>query len=219
MGNKVFVSWSGGKDSYLALLKARESGLEISTLVTFLNKEGWSMSHGVKREVLEKQAAALGLPLEAEPVTWEDYQNGFLRVTRRIKQTGISGGVFGDINLPEHREWVEKMCGRVGMDAYLPLWGMDESEVVAELQRRGAHLFIVAIRSDLIEEKWLGREIDGEFGRMCERAGITPCGEKGEFHTLVVDGPLFQAPLQFVAGGINKRGQHAFLEIQGRFSS
>ncbi|MGI6329066.1 MAG: diphthine--ammonia ligase [Dethiobacteria bacterium] len=213
-GEKVFVSWSGGKDAYLALLKAREQGLHVYTLATFISTGGESMSHALHPGLLQEQAAALGLPLEMERVTWESYEEGFMRLAGRLRGKGIRGGVFGDINLPQHREWVEQACGRAALTAYLPLWGMGEKEVLAELLSRGVRLIVVSLRDDLLEEKWLGKEIDDEFCEMCMRKGISPCGENGEYHTLVVDGPLFKSPVHFSNGGTFKEKNHLFLKIK-----
>lgn len=213
-GEKVFVSWSGGKDAYLALLKAREQGLNVYTLATFISTGGKSMSHALHPGLLQEQAAALGLPLEVERVTWESYEEGFMRLAGRLREKGIRGGVFGDINLPQHREWVEQACERAGLSPHLPLWGMDEKEVLAELLNRGARLVVVSLRADLLEEKWLGKQIDEGFCEMCARKGISPCGENGEYHTLVVDGPLFKSPVQFCDSGTFKEKNHLFLKIK-----
>jgi diphthine-ammonia ligase len=213
---KVFVSWSGGKDSYLAMLKAREMGLDVHTLVTFMNNETASMSHGLSRKLLQEQAAALGLPLEVEMVTWEDYENGFMRVTERLKEKGITGGVFGDINLQEHRDWVEKMCSRASLSSYLPLWGMEEKEVLDELLARRARLVLVSLRDDFLDEQWLGKEIDEDFYEVCKSRGVSPCGENGEYHTLAVDGPLFTTPLSFSADGTEKVKEWNFLKVKYR---
>lgn len=213
MEEKVFVSWSGGKDSYLALLKAKENGLSIQALLNFLGEEGRSKSHGVKLDVLKKQAEALGFPLETETVSWGKYEKGFIQATQRLKEKGITGGVFGDINLPEHRQWVEKMCQRINFSAYLPLWGLEEDEIIFELLRRGCRLLLVALKKNLLSTDWLGKELDMEFYNTCKRANITPCGERGEFHTLVIDGPLFKAPLQIQTSGINQDKERAFLNI------
>ncbi|MDO9535194.1 MAG: diphthine--ammonia ligase [Bacillota bacterium] len=214
MEQKVFVSWSGGKDSYLSLLKAREMGLAVHTLVTFMNSEERSMSHGLSRELLQEQASALGLPLEVEMVTWEDYENGFMRVTDRLKEKGITGGVFGDINLQEHRDWVEKMCSLASLSSFLPLFGMEEKEVLSELLGRGARLVLVSLRDDFLDEKWLGKEIDGDFYEVCRSRGVSPCGENGEYHTLAVDGPFFNSPLSFHPDGIEKVKEWNFLKVK-----
>ncbi len=212
MGEKVFVSWSGGKDSYLALLKGQEQGLQVETLLTFTGKDGQSKSHGLGPGLLSRQAAALGIPLEKEPVTWETYAEGFRRAVKRLKGRGITGGIFGDIHLEPHREWVEGICAETGLSPHLPLWGMAEKEVLGELLERGVRMVIVFVRHDIIDESWLGKAIDGSFLLMCEEAGISPCGEEGEFHTLVVDGPLFQAPLPFDPVEVKREENRSLLQ-------
>lgn len=209
---KVFVSWSAGKDCYLALLKAQEDGLEPAALVTFVQKEGRSMSHGLPRKILTRQAEALGIPVILEPVTWTSYEKGFQRVTEELWQKGFTGGVFGDINLKEHRQWVEDACSWSAINCYLPLWGMDEEAVVSELLERGARLLIVALRGDLLARKWLGRMLNEEFIQELKDKDLSPCGESGEYHTLVVNGPLFKQKLEVDFNGYRQEGKHLLLE-------
>jgi diphthine-ammonia ligase len=212
--DKVFVSWSGGKDSYLSLLLARERGLDVACLLSFVDADGSSRSHGLKTAMLKKQAEVLSLPLETEEVTWESYENGFERAVSRLKEElAITGGVFGDINLSEHREWVEKMCRRCGINYNLPLWLMEERSVSEELINRGGKAMVVAIRSDLIDEIWLGKVMDEEYIDYCEGKGISPCGEGGEAHTLVIDGPLFSEPLQYTLGEVERKEKQARLKV------
>ncbi len=213
-GDRVFISWSGGKDSYLSLLLAREQGLDVVSLLSFVGGDGRSRSHGVKTIMLERQAELLGIPLETEEVTWESYAQGFDRAVKRLKeQRDVTGGVFGDINLVEHRQWVEEMCSRCGIDYNLPLWLMEERRVSEELVERGGKAMIVAVRSDLLDQRWLGRVMDEEYIASCVDAGISPCGEGGEAHTLVVDGPLFDEPLRYACGEIQHKDNQALLEV------
>ena len=213
-GDKVFVSWSGGKDSYLSLLLAREMSLDVVCLLSFVGADGNSHSHGLKTEVLRRQAEALGIPLETEEVTWESYENGFERAVNRLKEErGISGGVFGDINLPGHREWVEKMCKRCAINYNLPLWLMEECKVLEELIKRGGKAMVVAVRRDIIDESWLGRVLDREYINYCVEKGISPCGEYGEAHTLVIDGPLFSDPLKYNLGAVEREEKQARLTV------
>lgn len=213
MQSKVFVSWSGGKDSYLSLIKSHEAGLCVSSLVSFIGPEGRSMSHGVECCILEQQAASLGLPLEVERVTWEGYEVGFLKVMSRLAKKKITGGVFGDINIAEHREWVIKNCTKAGLKPYLPLWNMEESKVITELLNRGAQLVLVALRNDLLDEIWLGRKVDLGFLELCKRLNISPCGERGEYHTFATGGPLFKNCLKIRRKGIHRRQEHSFLNF------
>ncbi|HSW36237.1 MAG TPA: diphthine--ammonia ligase [Candidatus Limnocylindrales bacterium] len=212
-GNKIFVSWSGGKDSYLSLLRAVEQGLEVAFLLCFIGSDGQSRSHGLSVEMLRYQAEALAIPLETEEVTWESYENGFERAVGRLKERGVTGGVFGDINLPEHREWVEKMCNRCAIDFNLPLWHLEERKVSEELVKRGGKALIVSIRSDLVNESWLGKFIDEAFLDYCEGEGISPCGEGGESHSLVVGGPRFRFPLKYYTGEVVREAQRALLAV------
>jgi diphthine-ammonia ligase len=213
-GDRVFVSWSGGKDSYLSMLMAQEQGLEVACLLSFVGGDGYSRSHGLKTAMLRQQADALGLPLHTEEVTWESYEAGFERAIKILKEKySISGGVFGDINLEEHRQWVEKMAGRCGIDYNLPLWLMEERAVSEELLGRGGKALIVAIRSDLIDQKWLGRVMDHDYIEYCVSIGISPCGEGGEAHTLVIDGPGFVKPLAYKAGSVKTEENHSRLEL------
>ncbi len=213
-GDQVFVSWSGGKDAYLSLLRARDKGLRIACLLSFISSEGRSRSHGLKTEILEQQAEFLGIPLVTEEVAWETYENGFEQAVKRIKKEYcISGGVFGDINLAEHRDWIRKMCGRCDISYNLPLWQEEELKVAEELLARGGRALIVAIRSDLVDQGWLGKVIDKEYLDYCVTTGISPCGEGGEAHSLVVDGPLFNKPLQYRLGKIRQNENRALLEV------
>jgi len=213
-GERVFVSWSGGKDSYLSLLRAGEAGLNVVSLLSFIGDDGLSRSHGLKTALLQKQADALGVHLETEAVTWESYEAGFENAVQRLKkEQAVAGGVFGDINLEEHQQWVEKMSLRCGINYNLPLWQMEERAVSEELINRGARAMLVTIRSDLLDEKWLGRFLDREYLDYCEEIGISPCGEGGEAHTVVLDGPLFRFPISYSTGIIHRLEQYALLEL------
>ncbi len=213
-GDRVFVSWSGGKDSYLSLLLAREQGLNTACLLSFVGGDGQSRSHGLKTDMLKYQAQALGIPLETKEVTWESYEQGFEEAVNRLKGLyGLSGGVFGDINLEEHRQWVEKMCDRCGISYNLPLWEMEERSVSEELIRRGGKALVVAIRNDLVDKAWLGRVMDEDYIDYCLSKNISPCGEGGEAHTLVIDGPLFREPLRYNPGEIKDDQTRSLLEV------
>jgi diphthine-ammonia ligase len=213
-GEKVFVSWSGGKDAYLSLLLAQEMGLKVTSLLSFVGADGNSRSHGLKTDLLRRQAALLGIPLETREVDWDGYEAGFEDAVNHLKrEQGISGGVFGDINLVEHREWIEKMCLRCSIAYNLPLWLMEEREVSEELIKRGGEALIVAIRSDLVDQKWLGTIMDSDYIEYCLQTGISPCGEGGEAHTFVVDGPLFSEPFKYLTGKVWQQDNSSFIEI------
>jgi diphthine-ammonia ligase len=201
MGEKVFVSWNGDKNSFLAMLKARERGLEVHCLLAFSGQEGTRASHGVSEELLRSQARALGFPLYRERVAWNNYEDVFKRALKRLKKEGVSGGVFADINLPGHRQRVEKICRDLGVTAHFPLEGMAEKKVIEELLDRGSQLLVVALQEDGLSRQWLGKMIDKKFVAACRMAGIGSGGEGGEFQTFVVGGPLFQKSLELVQIG------------------
>ncbi len=213
-GDKVFVSFSGGKDAYLSLLLAKEQELDVVCLLSFVSAEGESRSHGLRTGILEQQAELLGIPLEVEEVSWETYEDGFEKAVKRIKQErAVTGGVFGDINLAEHRAWIKKMAERCEIDYNLPLWQMEEVKVLEELLKRDILAMVVAIRSDLVEQRWLGKFIDQNYIDYCINRGISPCGESGETHTLVVDGPDFDRPLKYRTGKIKQHDNRTLLDV------
>ncbi len=189
-------------------------GLKPVCLLSFVGMEGRSRSHGLKIELLQEQSKSLGIDLYTEAVTWEGYEQGFEKAVSAIQEKyGISGGVFGDINLIEHHDWVKKMADRCGFDYNLPLWQMKEKSVSEELLKRGGKALLVAIRNDLVDEKWLGKTMDDEYIQYCLANNISPCGEKGEAHTLVVDGPLFKKPFSYKIARISRSGKYSFIDI------
>lgn len=213
MGETVYVSWSGGKDCYLALQKAVKQELSVTTLVTYVNEKGRCMAHGVDTVSLHHQARALGLTLKTVPLHGGNYDRAFIDVTTILKEEGITGGVFGDINLAGHRLWIENRCRRQSITPNFPLWGMEETAVVRELLAGGARLLIVALRDDLLDRKWIGQELNEQFLQSCMEKGLSPCGENGEYHTFVVDGPLFRERMNLKKGKILKQGCMLFQEI------
>jgi diphthine-ammonia ligase len=217
---KVFVSWSGGKESSLACYRARKAGLEVSYLANMVTEDGTrSRTHGLSARILKVQARAMGMPLVQRPATWQSYEAEFKKIVGEFKQEGIEGGVFGDIDLEEHREWVERVCREAGITAHEPLWGESQDEILKDFINSGFRAVIVAIRADILGEEWLGRSIDMNFYTEIKELGkaqnITPCGEVGEYHTLVVDGPLFQKRLEITEARKVFRDKHWFLEIMG----
>lgn len=192
-GARVFCSWSGGKDCALALHEAVSAGAQPALLVSMMCEDGQrSRSHGLHRSVLEAQAAAMGLPILFGAASWQGYEAEFRRV---VAGAGLDVGVFGDIDLAEHREWVERVCGELGVQAVLPLWERERSRVVADLLAAGFRSVLVAVRDDRLPASLLGRVLDDEVLGELRAAGVDLAGEEGEYHSLVVDGPLFAQPL------------------------
>ncbi len=211
----VFCSWSGGKDSALALHEAVLAGAEPRFLVSMLTEGGArSRSHGLPREVLAAQAEALGLPIHFGVATWDDYRAEFVRVVAdAVAATGARVGVFGDINTEAHREWEESVCADAGARALLPLWRRDPGTVATDVLAAGFEAVIVAVRDGILPPDLLGRTLDHDLLTEIEAAGADPCGENGEFHTLVVDGPPFTRRLTIEPGQTVLRDGVWFLDL------
>jgi uncharacterized protein (TIGR00290 family) len=197
----VVCSWSGGKDSCLALDRAIRGGARPVSLLTMFTEDGErSRSHGLSREVIEAQAAAVGLPLLSRPATWDDYESAMIDLLAEAKARGAAAAVFGDIDIPRHRQWEEHVCERAGLVAMLPIWQHDRRSLLAEWWRRGFEARIVVAREGLVDRNFLGRVLDPAAADELIRAGVDACGENGEFHTLVTAGPLFRQPLAIQLG-------------------
>lgn len=213
---KAFVSWSGGKDSCLAYYRALQKGMDVCLLFNMATEDGTrSRSHGLSKEVLNMQAQAVGLPLVQSQATWTDYEAEFEKALLALRETGITDGVFGDIDLDEHRQWVEQVCHRCGIKPHLPLWGDNQDSLLREFLDAGFRAIIIVTRADMMGEGWLGRELDSAFIADLEACGnITPCGEAGEYHTLVIDGPSFNKSLMITEAEKMLRGDHWFMDIK-----
>ncbi|MCG2585750.1 diphthine--ammonia ligase [Massilia sp. TS11] len=198
----ALVSWSGGKDSCLALWRARQAGTELALLVTAMDEDGQrSRSHGVPPHLLEAQAAALGLPLQFYPTSWQTYEARFIALLQAARARGIDEAVFGDIDLQPHRDWEEKVCAAAGLRASLPLWGAARRDLVDAFLAAGFRAIVVCVNGNYLGPEWCGRDFDARF--LAELPdGVDACGENGEFHTFVVDGPAFSAPVAVQRGAV-----------------
>ena len=211
---KVFSSWSGGKECALATYKAISQGHEVLYLLNFISEDGErSRSHGIKAGVLALQAEAIGIPLIQVKTSWENYEENFKKVVKELKDKGIEGGVFGDMDLEEHREWVERVCGEVGIKAFLPLWQVRPVELIDEFLRLEFKAMVVATR---LEESLLGKVLDKALVRRITKLGSHPCGESGEYHTFVTAGPIFRRALKVTKGERERRDNMWFWEISAQ---
>ncbi|MFC1917322.1 diphthine--ammonia ligase [Chloroflexota bacterium] len=217
MKNKVFASWSGGKDGCLACYRAASRGLDIRYLVNMVTEDGTrSCSHGISAEVLRMQAQAIDIPLLQRKTSRETYEAEYKNAIRFMKQEGISGGVFGDIDFNPHREWIERLCRDTDIVPYLPLWEESQDKLIHEFVDAGFVSVVVAARKDFFGEEILGKPIDNAFiQRLEQMKNITLCGEAGEYHTLVIDGPIFQKKLEITGAYHTSRSSNWFLEVTG----
>jgi uncharacterized protein (TIGR00290 family) len=195
-------SWSGGKDSCLALYRLLSAGGRLTRLVTMFTEDGErSRSHGLPRSVLEAQAAAIGAPLLSAAATWDEYEAAFVKLLRAARDQGATTAVFGDIDIPRHRAWEENVCRQAGLAASLPLWQHDRMTLLDEWWAAGFEARIVVAREGLVDRRYLGRVLDRATAAELAATGVDPCGENGEFHTVATAGPLFQWPIELELRG------------------
>jgi uncharacterized protein (TIGR00290 family) len=200
---KVAISWSGGKDSCLACYKALQKGLEVSYLLNFISKDKRCMSHGVNSNLIAAQSEAIGIPLVQREVTWDTYEEEFKKVAKELKGIGIDGIVFGDIDVMDHLNWVIRVCNDVGILYMEPLWRLDRKQILNEFINAGFEAIVVSAKADIFGSEWLGRRIDKAFIKDALELSATRnfdiCGEFGEYHTLVIDGPIFKKRIKIHA--------------------
>lgn len=216
--HQVFTSWSGGKDSCFACYQAALNGLEVRYLVNMMDEDGrWSWIHRFSPELLEKQSQAIGIPLVQRQSTMPTYEADFKNVILDLKKDGIEGGVFGDIDLEEHREWVERICRQTDITPHLPLWGLSQEKILKDFIGLGFEAIIVVTKADLLGEEWLGKKVDVDFlsylSELGKREDVTPSGEAGEYHTLVINGPIFKKRLEILETENKFNNGYWFLEI------
>lgn len=206
-------SWSGGKDSCFACYRAMCRGYDISCLVNFISKKYKRVSfHGTESKLIQLQAEALGLPLLQKETTGNGYEQEFKEAVRSLIPKGIKGMIFGDIYLQEHKDWVERVCGELGIEAVEPLWGEEPERILLDFINRGFEAIIVSAKVDLFGEEWIGRKIDRDFFKYLKENSIDICGENGEYHTLVVDGPMFKKKIRITEKKSITREGYWFLD-------
>jgi diphthine-ammonia ligase len=207
------ISWSGGKDSLAALAAARDR-LDVVAALTMFDESGErSRSHGLRPEVISAQAERLGLTSVMARCSWTTYDQSFTDAVRALARDGITHVVFGDLVFPEHREWAEQRCAEAGVTAVEPLWGMATSSLFDSFIASGATALLVTVREPWLDATWLGRPLTADMKPLFTERGIDPCGERGEYHTVVVDSPLFSRALTVRHGERVRRGECVTLDL------
>lgn len=215
MQNASFIaSWSGGKDSALAYYKALQLGMVSKKVLTMFEEDGEiSKSHALPLEVVQAQVDRLGVPLLTKAASWGTYENQFTNAMDTCRDEGITHGVFGDIDLEGHLEWVQKTCAKSNIEAVHPLWQMTRRAVVDELIAKGFEAWIVVVNTTMMPAKYVGKRLTKEIVEELELAGIDACGENGEFHTVVVDGPIFSSRVPIAIGEPVEKGNYVFTPV------
>ncbi|APR69777.1 diphthine--ammonia ligase [Acinetobacter haemolyticus] len=212
--SRSVVSFSGGKDSSLALYHAMQTGTVIGLIVMLEEQGQRSRSHAMPLDIIHAQANAIGLPVFMASSSWADYETKFIALLEQAKQQNAEVLVTGDLDMPEHGCWHDRVTQQVGLKLGMPLWLRPHREVVEEFINLGFQSIIVTINLKLgmkIED--LGNVLTLEYIQELENRGIDPCGEGGEFHTTVIDGPIFNKAIPVRRGDIVYHEEYALLEL------
>ncbi len=189
----------------LALHRALESGYEVAALLAMVDESGErSRSHGLPPHLIRRQAEALGIPLVVRHASWATYEAEFIAATTELAAQGIHYGLFGDIDLEPHRVWEEKVCGAAGIEAVLPLWQEPRRRLVDEFLALEYRARVVCTNARWLNGSFCGRSFDAAFLGDLPK-DVDACGENGEFHTFVFDGPRFQRPVAHELLAVHER--------------
>ena len=202
---KTFFNWSGGKDSALALYNAqKDKRYSIERLLTNMNGKYRRISmHGVREELLTLQAEAIGLPLQKvilpEEPSIKEYENKMKETVEQLQREKFTHAFFGDIFLEDLKKYREEQLSKVGISCVFPLWKRDTVELMHEFIDLGFKTILVCTKAELLPQEFAGRIIDKDFLKDLPK-NIDACGENGEFHTFVFDGPIFKKPVPITVG-------------------
>jgi diphthine-ammonia ligase len=197
---RAAISWSGGKDCCTALLRTCRAYDVVAMITMFAEDGARSRSHGLRPEVIAAHAQRLGVHNLTGRCSWSSYTEEYTRLLREAAGMGITHVIFGDIMGDAHRAWDDRVCAIDGLTPVLPLWGESTRALVEEFIASGSTAVIVTARAAHLDESWLGRSITRDAIGELEALGVDPCGEYGEYHTIVTSAPLFAAPLELSFG-------------------
>jgi len=215
---RILLSWSSGKDSAWSLHVLRQRGEYevVGLLTTFNEAAGRVAMHAVRRELVEQQAVAAGLPLWAVPLPWpcanEQYESLMAQTCAKAVSEGIQGVAFGDLFLEDVRRYREERLRDTGLTPVFPIWAMETRRLAQEMVTAGLKARIVCVDPKKLPREFAGREFDAEFlGDL--PAGVDPCGENGEFHSFVYAGPMFREAIPVASGEVVERDGFVFADV------
>ncbi len=219
MGTKAILSWSGGKDSTMALYEVRRAGAwEIQGLLTTITRDYDRVCmHGVRTALLEQQAAALGLPLDKVYLdadgSQEAYEAKMQTYLAAWRERGIQAVIFGDLFLQDVRQYRERNLAQAGIEPVFPLWGQDTRALAERFLHAGFQAIITCVDLQALAQGFVGRRYDRSFLADLP-PNADPCGERGEFHSFVYDGPLFRSPILFQMGRtVIRENRFAYIDL------
>jgi diphthine-ammonia ligase len=196
---KLIASWSGGKDSAFALHKAIQQGHNVQNLLIMMQDKTKSNFHMISTELLDAQSQALNIPITKTPTTPETYEQKFTQALQNAKKNGTEGIITGDIyDVALHETgWLDKITKEIGLKPVRPLWHKDTTEVLDEFINEGFKATVVRVKKDLLSMEYLGKTLNRQFYNDLKKLGnIDLCGERGEYHTFVTDGPIFKKQIE-----------------------
>lgn len=214
---KVVASWSGGKDSCFACYKAIQEGHDVSQLLIMMSDPNKSNFHMIRSDMLDAQSQAIGIPIVKWTTTPDTYEQDFKKALLQMKAKGVEGVVTGDVyDVALHEAgWLDRVCKEVGLTPVKPLWHRDTQQILNEFINEGFKATVIRVKTDVLGMEWLGREINKEFFDDLLKLGtVDPCGERGEFHTFVTDGPLFKKRIEIFESERIKLNGHGRLVIK-----
>jgi len=211
---RVIASWSGGKESSLACFKAINKGFKVSYLLNMITENAKrSMTHGINSSLIYAQSQAMGIPIVQRRTMWNTYEENFKEALSELKNDGVEGGVFGDIDLQMHRDWVERVCSELNIRPILPLWGLKREQILNDFIDRGFEAIVVSARADLFSDRWIGHRVDNKLVKYLHDCKIDLCGESGEYHTFVTYGPIFKKRIKILDSKSVIKNGYKFLDI------
>ena len=207
--------WSGGKDSALALDRARRAGLDVQTLLTFYDSaSGRIRFHATPIDLIREQAAATGVPsLVAVGTAWSEMDSALQRELEGLRAGGCAGVVLGDIHLADVRAWYEDRVTGAGLEHVEPLWGEPSPALLADFVGSGGRAVVTCVDLDRLDESWLGRVVDPDFAREIVTLDVDACGENGEYHSFAFAGPAFRRSVDWTPGARRWEGRFAQLDL------
>ena len=209
------VASSGGKDSTLALYRAQQSGFVVTHLFHIYNTDTSRVRfHGYQPSLVEEQAKLIGLKSIIMPTRSQEFDTDFKIALERVKQEGLKGIIFGNIFLEDVREFYQTRVKSVGLEYYDILWGQSTKSVLESFIQSGFKAVVTSIWLKKLDRKYLGREININFLEDLEKENVDVCGENGEYHSLVYNGPCFKKPLLYTIHGTHEEMDNVFLDIR-----
>jgi diphthine-ammonia ligase len=213
---KVVAAWSGGKDSCFAYYKAKQLGLDFASFLTFMHNAKRTNFHAIPTEVLDAQAEAIDVPLTKKVTTPRFYEKQFKDALLKFKEKGVEGLVTGDIyEVAGHEEkWLERVCSEIDFTPIRPLWQGNTTQIFRDFITAGFKATVVRTKLDVLGKEWLGRELNESFLiDIAKLHKVDPCGEGGEYHTVVTDGPVFHERLDIQETRKLSRAGYGLLDI------